>query len=134
MIRAIYDTNVFVGAGFNPKSASARLLEAARDGSVAMIWHADTRAETQRILVKIPRLSFARVEALFRPAHEYTDPLDLGAVDYVEDPEDRKYAALSLQAGVVLVSSDDDLLSHSHRLDVLKPGPFLQQHMGQMAP
>ena len=53
-IPAIYDTNVFVAAGFNRRSASARLITAARDGRVQMIWCDATRAETERILTKIP--------------------------------------------------------------------------------
>ena len=32
------DTNVFVGAGFNPRSHSALLIDAVRDGRLRMEW------------------------------------------------------------------------------------------------
>ena len=127
-MRAILDTNVFVGGGFNRRSASARLLRAVADGRLMMVWAEGTRAESERILTKIPPLSWARVADLFRPDCEWTEPLDLAAVDFVVDTDDRLFAALSLQAGVPVVSSDDDLLSHADRLDVWKPGAFLDRH------
>lgn len=123
--RAIFDTNLFVGAGFNPGSASASLIEAVRDGRLIMVWNAATLAETQRILRKIPPLSWDRVADVFLPAHEAPVVLDLSHVVFVNDFEDRKYAALSLAEGCPIVTSDDDLLSHGERLDVWKPGAFL---------
>ena len=121
-MRAIFDTNLFVGAGFNRRSASARLIGAVREGRIAMIWNAATRDETRRILTKIPRLSWEDVADLFDPAQEAGVAGDLSHVAFVTDPEDRKYAALSLAEGVPIVTSDDDLLAHADRLDVVKPG------------
>ncbi|MEM7743643.1 MAG: PIN domain-containing protein [Pseudomonadota bacterium] len=123
-VRAILDTNVFVGGGFNRGSASARLVKAARDGRLLLVWDPSTRGEIERILNKIPRLSFAAVADLFLPAGAFDGDLDLAAVSFVEDAEDRKFAALSLATGAPLVSSDDDLLSHADKLDVWKPSAF----------
>ena len=125
-MKAILDTNVFVGAGFNPQSASARLIEAARAGEIALIWDAATRDETRRILTKIPRLSWEAVSDIFLPEYEWTVGTDLAAAAFVEDPEDRKFAALSLATGATLVSSDSDLLDHRNRLDVMPPSEFLR--------
>ena len=122
--RAIFDTNVFVGAGFNRRSASARLLEAVRDGRVAMVWSEATRAETRRILEKIPPLSWEAVASLFDPANETPDA-DPASADFVTDPEDRKFAALSLAEGCPIVTSDHDLLTHADKLEVFKPSAFL---------
>lgn len=122
-VRAIFDTNVFVGAGFNRRSASARLLEAAADGRIAMVWSQATRAETRRILNRIPPLDWEAVEDIFAPAHEVPDA-DPTTAPFVTDPEDRKFAALSIATGVPIVTSDDDLLSHAGRLDVWRPGAF----------
>ena len=124
-MRAIFDTNLFVGAGFNRRSASARLIEAARAGEVAMVWNAATGAETRRVLTKIPRISWEAVADIFLPEHEAPVLQDLSHVAFVTDPEDRKFAALSLAEGCPIVTSDDDLLSHADRLDVWKPGAFL---------
>ena len=122
-LRAILDTNVFVGAGFNRRSASAQLLQAVREGRLVMVWSRATRAETQRILEKIPPLSWGAVADLFDPANEAPDA-DPATADFVTDAEDRKFAALSLAEGCPIVTSDDDLLTHADKLDVFKPSTF----------
>lgn len=127
MRRAILDTNVFVGAGFNRRSASAGLLKAARDGRLTLVWNSATRAETERILRKIPPLSWDAVADLFEAAHEAPVVLDLSHVAFVTDPEDRKFAALSLATGTTVITSDDDLLAHAGQLDACKPGAFLSR-------
>lgn len=109
-VRLILDTNVFVGAGFNPRSASARLIAAARKGGLILVWSEETRAETKRILQKIPPLDWPAVAPLFTEAGRFDGPLDLAAMHAVPDPEDRKFAALSAAADVPVVSSDSDLL------------------------
>ena len=125
-MKAILDTNVFVGAGFNPASASAALIRAARAGEITLIWDTATRDETRRILTKIPRLSWEDAADAFLPENAWTGGTDLSAVAFVEDPEDRKFAALSLATGATLVSSDSDLLDHRNRLDVMPPTEFLR--------
>lgn len=124
-MRAIFDTNLFVGAGFNRRSASAQLIEAVRAGRVEMVWNAATASETKRVLSKIPRISWEAVADIFLPAHEAPVVQDLTHVAFVTDFEDRKFAALSLAEACPVVTSDDDLLAHADRLDVWKPSAFL---------
>jgi predicted nucleic acid-binding protein len=123
-VRAIFDTNVFVAAGFNRASASARLLRAVEVGRLTLVWTAATRAETQSVLQRIPRLDWSAAAPLFEPEGEYRGETDLAAVDFVEDPQDRKFAALALASGATLVSADDHLLTHRDRLPVRTPGAF----------
>ena len=52
----VIDTNVFVAAGFNAKSASARILAAIREGRFQLIWNEPTRRETEFVLRRIPTL------------------------------------------------------------------------------
>jgi hypothetical protein len=47
MRRIVIDTNVFVAAGFNPKSAAARILAGVREGHFQLIWNEPTRQETE---------------------------------------------------------------------------------------
>jgi predicted nucleic acid-binding protein len=75
----VIDTNVFVAAGFNPRSASARVLAATGDGRFRLIWNTSTRRETELILVRIPRLDWERFTDLFPPEGEFTGPVDLDA-------------------------------------------------------
>jgi predicted nucleic acid-binding protein len=124
--RAVLDTNVFVAAGFNPASASAQLLDEIRRGRLALIWNEATRNEVRAVLKQIPKLRWEDVAPLFRPETEYREELDFSEVEFVEDPQDRKFAALTLSSGAALVSADDHLLSQRDRLEVFKPAQFLR--------
>jgi predicted nucleic acid-binding protein len=129
--RLVLDTNVFVAAGFEPKSASSRLLEALWEGRCRMIWHRTTRRETERVLRRIPPLGWQRFAPLFRPEWEHPAELDLTPFNSIEDPGDRKFAALAAATQSVLISNDDHLLAHRDELPVrvLKPSEFLPELM-----
>jgi predicted nucleic acid-binding protein len=123
----VIDTNVFVAAGFNPRSAAARILAGVRDGRFQLIWNEPTRRETEMILRRIPHLDWERVADLFQPETEFTGPVDPESFAFVPDPEDRKFAALSVAAQTPLVTNDNHLLSHQDGIgvDVLTPRAFL---------
>lgn len=121
---------MFVAAGCQPASASARLLAAVAEGRLARVWDAATRAETAAVLARTPRLDPAASERLLRPEHEHPGPLDLSAFGFVEDPEDRKFAALAAAAGALLVSSDAHLLAHRGRLEVATPAEAARRLLG----
>ena len=123
----VLDTNVFVAAGFNRKSASARILGAVRDGRFRLIWDEPTRRETETILRRIPRLDWDSVADLFRPEGQFTGPVDPGAFRLIQDPDDRKFAALSAAANKPLITNDYDVLVHRNTvgIEVLTPRDFL---------
>jgi predicted nucleic acid-binding protein len=121
----VIDTNVFVAAGFNARSASACILAAVRDGRFQLIWNKPTRRETETILRRIPRLDWERVADLFQPENEFTGPVDPDTFVMIVDPDDRKFAALSAAAKTPLVTNDNHLLAHPNMgIDVLTPAPF----------
>ena len=124
MKRIVVDTNVFVAAGFNPRSAAARILSAVREGGLQLIWNQPTRRETELILRQIPRLDWESVADLFRPATEFLGPVDPESFVFVPDPQDRKFAALSVASQTPLVTNDHHLLSHIS-IDALTPRAFL---------
>jgi uncharacterized protein len=128
----VLDTNVFVAAGFNPRSASAKILEAVKDGRVRMVWNEATRGETERILQKIPPLRARPVAELFRPLDQFTAPTHPERFAAIPDPEDRKFAALAHAAGAIVISNDQHLLDHCNDGDpeVLTPGAFWKRHGG----
>jgi uncharacterized protein len=123
----VIDTNVFVAAGFNPKSASARILEGVREGRFRLIWNQPTRRETEMILRQIPRLDWHKFADLFRPEEEFTGPVDPEAFAAIADPDDRKFAALSAAANVPLVTNDKLVLAQQGRIgiEVVTPREFL---------
>jgi uncharacterized protein len=128
-IPVVLDTNVFVAAGFNPGSASARLLEAVRAGALRMLWSEATARETRAVLERIPRLSWEDAEAHFSPGGRWEGEADPERFPFVEDAEDRKFAALATAAGAVLVTADDHLLSQRGRIpaEVLTPSEAVRR-------
>jgi predicted nucleic acid-binding protein len=111
----ILDTNVFVAAGFNKRSASANLLDRVRSGELRMIWNKATRAEIEHILGQIPGLSRRDAKKLFRREGHFRGRTHPHRFRYVPDPADRKFAALADASKTPLVSSDDDLLAGRRR-------------------
>ena len=126
----VIDTNVFVAAGFHPRSASARILEGVREGRFRLIWNQPTRSETEMILRRIPRLDWHKVADLFRPEGEYTGPVDPAAFTAIADPDDRKFAALAAAANVPLVTSDKLVLAQRDKIgiEIVTPRDFLARH------
>jgi predicted nucleic acid-binding protein len=123
----VIDTNVFVAAGFNPGSASARILEGVREGRFRLIWNQPTRRETETILRRIPRLDRQKAADLFRPKDEFTGPVDPAAFIVIADPDDRKFAALAAAANMPLVTSDKLVLAQRGKIgiEIVTPGEFL---------
>ena len=99
----VVDTNVFVAAGFNAKSASARILAAIRENRLQLVWNEPTRRETEFVLRRIPPLGWNKFADLFRPEREFTRRVDPHDFAFIEDPDDRKFAALGAAAKVPLV-------------------------------
>ena len=123
----VIDTNVFVAAGFNSRSAAARILVAVRAGYFLLVWNKPTRRETETILHRIPGLDWARVEDLFRPEGEFTGPVDPDAFVMIADWDDRKFVALSAAATTPLVTSDNDVLAQQRAvgIEILSPRAFV---------
>ena len=113
--KVILDTNVFVAAGFRPKSKLALLLHAVERGRLRMVWNHATRGEIEFVLNRIPPLAHRRRAELFRPEDRYDEATDPARFDYIPDPDDRKFAALSHATNSPLVTQDEHLLGARHR-------------------
>jgi predicted nucleic acid-binding protein len=131
--RVVLDTNVFVAAGFNAQSHSARILEAAEQGSLEHVWDSGTRGEVQAVLRQIPPLAWERWAALFREEDRFGGTTHPERFDYVADPDDRKFIALACAASATLVTSDEHLLVHreSVGISILTPGEFWEDFQGR---
>lgn len=68
----VIDTNVFVAAGFNATSASARILAASRESCFQLVWNEPTRRETEFVVRRIPHLRSDKFADFFRPEGEFT--------------------------------------------------------------
>lgn len=114
----VLDTNLFVAAGFNPGSSSARILDAVEDGRLRLVWNEATRRETRAVLKQIPPLSWERWAGLFRREDRFEGETHPSRFHYVADPDDRKFAALAAAAAATLVTNDEHLLVHRGRPDL----------------
>lgn len=127
----VLDTNIFIAAGFNARCASARIIEAVKEGHPTMFWTEQTRHETEQVLRNIPPLSWDDFADVFLSEARYEGELTLERYSYVADPADRKFIALAGATGSVLVTADDDLLAHRHRPDapILTAKEFRHQYL-----
>jgi predicted nucleic acid-binding protein len=121
--RVVLDTNVFVAAGFNSHSASARIIERVETGGLCLVWDEATRRETRTILRQIPPLSWERRAPLFLEENRFAEAVHPEQFAWVPDPDDRKFAALAAASGAVLVTNDDHLLARREEagLSILTP-------------
>jgi predicted nucleic acid-binding protein len=129
----VLDTNVLVAAGFKPRSASARIVNAVKRGEWRMVWNDATWREIDRIVRQIPPLRARPVAPLFRPADRFTGPTHPERFAQIPDPDDRQFAALADATGAVLISNDEHLLGYRDRMNltVLTPSEFWKrQHHG----
>lgn len=133
MLSVVVDTNLFVAAGFNPDSDSARILEAVRAGTLRLVWDGPTRQETEHVVGRIPPLRGSDLSAYFSSDTRYYGPTRPDQFDFIPDPADRKFTALAAATGAVLVTSDRHLLDgrpHSGVV-ILTPGEFVRQCLPQ---
>ncbi len=115
----VLDTNVFVAAGFNPRSSSAQLVNAVREGRARMVWNDATRREIERIMRQIPPLRAHPVTDLFHLEDRFPGATHPEEFAYIPDPDDRKFAALAHAAGAILISNDEHLLRYRDEMDVV---------------
>lgn len=126
VMKVILDTNVFVAAGFNKRSSSAKIIEAVRRGKLTLVWNEKTLSETRKIIQQIPPLHWSEFEELFAETGEVKVQTDKNNFSFVEDPDDRKFAALADTAGCPIVTNDDHLLAQRRKFkfEVKTPGEF----------
>ena len=116
MIRAVFDTNVFLRALINPHSRCGRLLDEFADDYELVLSPAIVREvldvlHRPRLRAKLPQitqLDIGRVIALFEQAM-VVEPQDVPSIS--RDPDDDKFLACArLAEAGYLVTEDKDLL------------------------
>ncbi len=129
MQKVVLDTNVFVAAGFNPGSRSAMIVAEVMSGKLDMVWDEATRAETRKIIMRIPPLHWDDFSGLFNNSSRLPTPKIEKKYNLIADPDDRKLAALAEAAEATLISNDDHLLSVRDQLNlpILTPQEFFRQ-------
>jgi putative PIN family toxin of toxin-antitoxin system len=133
-VRIVLDTNVFVSGVFFG-GVPGRILDAWRDARVRLVLSADILEEYQRVGQVLgaqysgvdlePFLGLLAVQAEIVEAPDLPEPVSA-------DPDDDKFLACAIAAGVaVIVSGDKDLLDQSgwRSVRVLRPRQFADEFL-----
>jgi uncharacterized protein len=134
-VRIVLDTNVLVSGVFFA-GPPGRILEAWRDDYLQLVLSPEILDEYQRVGHELgvqydgvdfePFLGLLAVNAEIVEAPALTEGVS-------RDPEDDKFLACAIAAGVsVIVSGDKDLIAHSgwRNIRVVRPRQFLDELLG----
>ena len=129
MLKVVLDTNVFIAAYFNRKSASARIIDLCLDNKHKLIFSHRLRKEVRLILknVRAEREFREKIQSLFVNASKVKPTKKVFTVK--EDPEDNKFLECVLEGKAdYLITSDRHLLELEEfaQTKICKPTQFLK--------
>lgn len=118
MIRAVLDTNIYVGALIRPTGLAARIFQAAIEGQFEFVTSPQIRQEIGEVLfypeVRLKHKKSAEVTQRFLQRIEQVSIKvlgDLGLKVVADDPEDDKFIIAAVQGEAqYIVSRDSHLL------------------------
>jgi len=125
----VLDTNVFIAAYFNQKSASARIIDLCLENKHELIFSSRLRKEVRLILknVKAKREFQKRIQSLFMNASRIKPTQKIFMVK--EDPDDNKFLECALEGKAdYLITSDRHLLELGEfaQTKICKPTQFFK--------
>lgn len=129
MLKVVLDTNVFIAAYFNRKSASARIIDLCIENKHKLIFSPLLRKEVRLILknVRAEREFREKIRSLFVNASKVKPTKKVFTVK--EDPEDNKFLECALEGEAdYLITSDRHLLEFGEfaQTKICKPTQFLK--------
>ncbi|MCK4405172.1 MAG: putative toxin-antitoxin system toxin component, PIN family [Hadesarchaea archaeon] len=128
-MKVVLDTNVFIAAYFNRKSASARIIDLCLENKHKLIFSPRLRKELRLILknVRAEREFREKIRSLFVNASKVKPTKKVFTVK--EDPEDNKFLECALEGEAdYLITSDRHLLELEEfaQTKICKPTQFLK--------
>ncbi len=128
-MKVVLDTNIFIAAYFNRKSASARIINLCLENEHELIFSPRLHKEVELILknVKAKGEFQERIRSLFMNASRVEPTQKVFVVK--EDPDDNKFLECSLEGKAdYLITSDRHLLELGEfaRTKICKPTQFLK--------
>jgi len=129
LLKVVLDTNVFIAAYFNRKSASARIIDLCLENKHKLIFSPRLRKELRLILknVRAEREFREKIRSLFVNASKVKPTKKVFTVK--EDPEDNKFLECALEGKAdYLITSDRHLLELGEfaQTKICKPTQFLK--------
>ena len=125
----VLDTNVFIAAYFNRRSASARIIDLCLENKHELIFSPRLRKEVGLILKNVSAESEfqKRIQSLFTNASQVKPTQKVFMIK--EDPEDNKFLECALEGKAdCLITSDRHLLELGEfaQTKICKPTQFLK--------
>lgn len=129
MLKVVLDTNIFIAAYFNRKSASARIIDLCLDNEHELIFSSRLHKEVELILnnVKAEGEFQERIQNLFMNASQVKPTQKVFMVK--EDPDDNKFLECALEGKAdYLITSDRHLLELGEfaQTKICRPTQFLK--------
>ncbi|HSE83521.1 MAG TPA: putative toxin-antitoxin system toxin component, PIN family [Thermodesulfobacteriota bacterium] len=110
-MRIVIDTNLIIAARFNPKSASAKIIEKVEKGGLELIWSDEIYREAMQILqnVRADEKFRIRIEKILSSSRKVTRLPRINIIR--EDPSDNMFLAAAVRGNAdYIVSNDRHLL------------------------
>ena len=128
-LRLVVDTNTLVAARWKPESASARIMEMSRNGTIKLLLSGDIDREYRHILKKVNASSdfWDGIDELSERA-EWLEPVE--SIRASEDPNDDMFLTCAVSGGAnYIISSDQHLLALDgfRELCICTPTSFFHQ-------
>jgi len=129
LLKVVLDTNIFIAAYFNRKSASARIIDLCLDNKHELIFSPQLRKEVELILknVRAKKEFQERIQNLFMNASHVKPTQKVFTIK--EDPEDNKFLECALEGKAdYLITSDRHLLEIERfaQTKICRPTQFLK--------
>lgn len=131
--RVLLDTNVLIGAAYNQRSASSRIVELIQLGELTILISPAIEQEYDNLIPQAVR-SKDRQEAVWQALDFALSVTPVDNPPVTEDRADDKFLAAALTGNAsAIISNDRHLLAvHPYEgIPILRPGAFLRQFSGQ---
>lgn len=130
LLKVVLDTNIFVAANFNPRSASAQILRMANQRKIKILWSESIRRELEIILNNIKAKTKIR-RLISKILVEQNKLARLPKIKIItDDPEDNKFISCALAGRAdFIITNDIHLLKlkEFHNIRIVQPREFLKQ-------
>jgi len=131
-MKVVLDTNLFIAAYFNRRSASAKINESARKGRVRLVWSEPIKKEMDLILGNVRAKSsfIEKVSEVLEKGTKVSPRKQLRVVK--DDPEDDKLLECAQEGKAdYLVTNDHHLLEIGEfkSTKIIRPTEFLKSNI-----
>jgi len=130
LLNVVLDTNLIIAAYYNRRSASAQILDLARNGKINVLWSEKVFEEAKFILDKIKAgVEFRKsLLSIYKESRKVIKPeRDIDVIE--DDPSDNKLIGCAVKGASYIISNDHHLLDIGEYkgIKMVRPQAFLRE-------